>query len=162
MDSRYYLHQFNKAAGLIDKGLFPAEDLKVDIWLDSVVLKIQRPEWLGNPPVRSFEQSVFFSVWVHDETLKRDKIYYNIHALNLRELKGHKIKSRDFAEAFRKAFKPFEKNWPNVSTAFGPQTLMEGWVEYDDNKPEIIANLAKNFAQIQFIIDDLFTQYRKS
>ena len=116
---------------------------------------------VGNPPAQAFEQSVFFSVWVHDETLKHDKMYYNIHALRMREIKGYHIKSRDFAEAFRKAFKPYENQWPNLSTDFGPQTLMQGWVEYDDTKPEIITNLATNFAKIQLIIDDTFNQFKR-
>ena len=161
MDNRYYLSQFNKAIALIDKGLFQPEEVKADEWLNCIVMKIQRTQWLGNPPVQAFEQSVFFSVWVSDESLKQDKLEYNIHALSMREIKGYRIKSRDFAEAFRKAFKPYEKAWPNVSTDFGPQTLMQGWVEYDDSKPEMIATLATNFAQIQFIIDDLFNQYKR-
>ena len=162
MDTRYYLNHFNKAAMLIDEHLFQHEEIKVDIWLNSVVLKIQRPEWLGNPPAQAFEQSVFFSVWVSNESLKHDRILYNIHALDLRQLKGYRIKSRDFAEAFRKAFKPYESQWPNVSTAFGPLTLMQGQVAYDDEKPEIISTLAANFAGIQFIIDDLFHQFKKA
>jgi hypothetical protein len=162
MDTRYYLNQLDKAAKLIDERLFRADEINVDIWVDCVVLKIQRREWLGNPPAQAFKQSVFFSAWLTNESLKHDKLLYNIHALNLRRLSGYRIKSREFAEAFRAEFKPFESNWPNISTAFGPQTLMQGWVAYDAAQPAIIATLSQNFAQINFIIDDLFNQFKKT
>lgn len=162
MDTRYYLKQLSKAAQLIDEHLFQPDEINVDIWVDCVVFKIQRREWLGNPPAQAFKQSVFFSAWLTNDSLKHDRLLYNIHALNLRGLSGYRIKSRDFAEAFREEFKPFEVNWPNVSTAFGPQTLMQGWVEYDTEKPARIATLAQNFAQINFIIDDLFNQFKKT
>lgn len=46
--------------------------LKVGVWLNSVALKIQKPSWTNAPlqPL-SFQQSIFFSIWVNDDTLAR-------------------------------------------------------------------------------------------
>lgn len=93
---------------------------------------------------------------------KTGVLNYNIHALKLRQLTGYSIKSRDFAEAFRSRFKPFENKWPNVSVDFGPLTLMQGWVSIDIENPENeIAGLAHQFLEIQFIIDELLKERKK-
>ena len=164
MDTRYYLHEFEQCAELLDKkGLAEHQlDVNVGVWVDSAVLKIQKRAWL-NPTAdaRPFRESVFFSIWVNEETIRETKIYYNIHALQLRQLKNYRIKSREFAAAFRTRFLPFAKDWPNVSVNYGPLTLMEGWkaVGDDDFEKDVVA-LANRFLTVQFIIDELFDERR--
>src|SRR5476651_721849 len=123
---------FQSALDHIDQTPFVQSnlELKVGVWLNSVVLKIQKPVW-RNPDAKPFKSGIFFSIWVNEPIISTSKIYYNIHALKLRELRGFRIQSRDFAGDFRERFKPFKQGWPNVSTAFGPLTLMEGWVGVD-------------------------------
>ena len=124
----------------------------------SACLKIQKRAW-RNEDARPFEESVFFSVWVNDESLTTQKLNYNIHALKMREQKAYTIKSREFAEAFRSRFKPFEALWPNVSVSFGPLTLMEGWIPIDTKHFEKeIADMAYRFIDIHPIIDDLLRE----
>jgi hypothetical protein len=92
---------------------------------------------------------------VNDKTIEEGKLFYNIHALKLRELKGYKIGSRDFAEKFRTQFVEHQKDWKNVSISFGPLTLMEGWI--DLNLVTIqndVSDLAQKFLKISFLIDD--------
>jgi len=163
MQTEHYLTLFQKAVDGLDHTPFIQNGLehKVGVWLDSVVLKIQKPSW-RNSDATPFKNAIFFSVWVSDETLAQNKLYYNIHALKLRELKAYKLKSRDFAQNFRIQFKSLEDEWPNVSTKFGPLTLMEGWVTIDDDNLEgQIQNLAQKLLNIHFIIDDLLGAAKK-
>ncbi len=164
MDTNYYLNKFQKSTDLLDKAAFSDKqlNLKVGVWRDSVVLKIQKKEWLDQNSANPFGESVFFSVWVSDDTIAENKFYYNIHALKMRELTGYKIKSRDFAEAFRKKFKKYTEDWPNVKSEFGPLTLMEGWVDLDnDHLQHIIKDLATRFLNIQYIIDELLEERKR-
>ena len=164
MNTDFYLDKMQKSIDLLDKAAFSKRQLefKIGVWLNSVVLKIQEKAWLNQTSVNAFGESVFFSIWINDDTMREGKIYYNIHALKLRELTGYKIKSRHFAESFRDQFKPYAKDWPNVSVAFGPLTLMEGWVKLDMNKMEdVIANLATRFFVIQPIINALLLARKK-
>jgi len=163
MQTDRYLTLFQKAADGLDHKPFIKNGLehKVGIWIDSVVLKFQKPSWRNSDAI-PFKNAIFFSVWVSDETVAKNKLYYNIHALKLRELKGYKLKSRDFARDFRTRFKPYEDQWPNVSTNFGPLTLMEGWVAIDDNNLEgQIQELGRKLLNIHFIIDDLLEASKK-
>jgi len=165
MKTQPYFDIFQKSLDHLDHELFGQNNLElnVGIWLNCVVLKIQKETWHNQPTAaQPFQQSIFFSVWINDEGTNESKLYYNIHALKLRELKGYSIKSREFAEAFRVRFKVFEKEWPNVSTQFGPLTLMEGWIKIDGNDFEDhITTLANKFLAIQFIIDDLLGERKK-
>ncbi|RQO70689.1 hypothetical protein DBR43_22085 [Pedobacter sp. KBW06] len=162
IETGYYLEKFQKSLEQLDKQeAFHQKKLecKVGIWLDSVVLKIQKQNWT-NASAEPFGEGIFFSVWLNDESIGKGKLYYNIHALKLRGLTGHTIKSRAFAEAFRLQFKSFESKWPNVSVDFGPLTLMEGWVSIIDHEqiPDIVTNLASGFSEIDFIINDLLSE----
>ncbi|WP_448699077.1 hypothetical protein ACFGVR_19245 [Mucilaginibacter sp. AW1-3] len=160
MQTEYYLDLFQHAAEHIDLSQTDLE-LKVGVWLNSVVLKIQKPSW-RNSEGDAFQSGIFFSVWLNDELLSKNKLYYNIHALKLRELNSYRLKSRDFAEAFRDLFKPFEVEWPNVSTGFGPLTLMEGWVELDTEKLEKqVHQFSSSFLRIYPIIDKLLLGVKK-
>lgn len=158
MDYHFYQEKFQDALDKILKEPFDNAGLQlsIDTVLESVVLKIYKPEWSSDyqSPLKS-KSRIFFSVWISDKAIKEGKLYYNIHALKLRELKGYKIASRDFAENFRDRFTKHQIDWENVSVQYGPLTLMEGWV---DLKPDNIQNellkLAQKFLEISPIIDE--------
>ena len=167
IETGYYLEKFQKAADLLGRQEnFSQQKLecKAGIWLDSIVLKIQKRSWINNSPTaKPFGESVFFSIWLNDVSLDKGRLCYNIHALKLRQLTAYSIQSRAFADAFRLKFKSFEKEWPNVSVNFGPLTLMEGSVCIDEEHPEdIIIGLANRFSEIAFIIDDLLEERKKN
>jgi len=119
---------------------------------------------MGNPlqdPVTS-ESRIFFSVWINDSTIREQKLFYNIHALKLRKLKGYVIESRKFAETFRGKFEKFEYKWENVSVNFGPLTLMEGWVAIDlENFKDQVMGLANNFLEIEGLVDEALVRFKK-
>lgn len=94
--------------------------------------------------------------------MQEEKLYYNIHALKLREFKNYKIASRDFAQDFRNEFSKYQKGWPNISLKYGPLTLMQGWVSFKpDNMQENIHELVQHFLNISFIIDEVLDRYKK-
>jgi hypothetical protein len=165
METAYYLDIFKKTGNQLDQHLLSQHqlELKVGEWLQSAVLKMQKLSWLNqSQTARPFEESIFFSIWVNKESISKNRLHYNIHALKLRELKNYSIQSREFAAAFRSQFKAFEKKWPNVSTDFGPLTLMQGWISLDsENFNKEVLALANNFIEIQFIIDDLLATGKK-
>ncbi len=165
METKYYLDKFQKVVDQLDDKAFKQVqlDLKVGIWMDSVCLKIQKKSWANqSQTTKPFEESIFFSIWINEESIQESKLYYNIHAFKLRQLTGYSIKSREFADAFRSRFQVFKYNWPNVSLDFGPLTLMQGYVEIDlENFENAILELANQFLEIQFIIDDLLEERSK-
>ena len=147
MNYEFYLHKFQQSAEKLDKTLIKEKQLQVyaGITLDSVVLKLYKKEW------------------VNDKTIKQNKIFYNIHALKLRELKGYSIKSGAFVNNFREGFKKFEHNWNNVSVNFGPLTLMEGWEPFKkENLENIIVKLAINFLKMDYLIDETLKTFKKA
>jgi hypothetical protein len=165
MELAEYLKTFQKTADQIyNTSLKETDiDIKAGIWLNAPVIKLQKKDWanaaLDKGPAGP---SIFFSIWTGDKAIKENKILYNIHALKLRKLNGYTITSREFAAAFRERFKPFEHAWPNVSTAFGPLTLMEGWEKCNPEDPgNIIINLVNQFLKIDFIIDNLLNERKK-
>jgi hypothetical protein len=165
MDYAFYLRKFQSAISGIPEEKFKNNGLKLslDIILESVALKVYKPEWSGDflSPLDA-EGRIFFSVWVNDKTIRENKIYYNIHALKLRALKGYKIPARDFAQIFREEFLKHRKDWPNVSVDYGPLTLMQGWIELNiDDIEKNIHELAQNFFKISFIIDSILERYKK-
>ena len=96
-------------------------------------------------------------------TIKQNKVYYNIHAFKLRELKGYSIKSRDFTNEFRRGFKAFERDWKNVSVKFGPLTLMEGWHYFtNENLESIVEKLADNFLLIENLIESTLEKFEST
>lgn len=129
----------------------------------STVLKLQKPSWTNDPMDRVENTSgIFFSIWTNDRSTVQDRVNYNIHALKLRDLKGYSIKSRDFASDFRKAFAPIRSAWPNVSVEYGPQTLMEGWIEADSvHLEKEILDLMDRFASLSPLIDRLLESRRR-
>ncbi|MGH2666646.1 hypothetical protein [Flavobacterium sp.] len=163
MDFENYLDKFKKSADRLDKSRLDKKELEISVGivLDSVYLKLYKREWtndLNNP--LSSETRIFFSVWVNEKTLEENKVFYNIHALKLRKLKGYSILSTKFAESFRKKFKKYQENWDNVSVKFGPLTLMEGWAYFEEeNIEKIVLRFAENFVEIENLIGQTLKEY---
>jgi hypothetical protein len=153
-----YLEIFTRAAATA-RPLLVAHDLTAHVgcWHDSAVLKVQKSRWTNasalNEPA---DAGIFFSIWIEAESLKKKQAFYNIHALELRALEGFLIQSRDFAAAFRAAFADSAHKWPHVSTDYGPQTLMQGWIALDLPRFETdIALLIERFLPLTTVIDGL-------
>ncbi|MCW3083495.1 MAG: hypothetical protein JWP12_861 [Bacteroidetes bacterium] len=164
MDASFYLDKFQKAADQLDKKKFHTNQIEiaVGVVLDSVFLKLYKKSWASplQDPLTA-ESRIFFSVWINDSTIAEQKIFYNIHAFKLRQLKGYSIQSRKFAELFRADFKNFEHKWKNVSVDFGPLTLMEGWLKIDlENFQDDILKLANGFLEIEHLVDNTLVRFK--
>ena len=168
-DRWWQVSNFEKAirgvAERLDKKVLNKKQIEVavGIGLDSVFLKLYKKTWANecNDPLTS-ESRIFFSVWINDSTVKERELFYNIHALKLRKLKGYLIESRKFADAFRKRFKKFEHQWKNVSVNFGPLTLMEGWLEIDvEDCQDVVLGLANNFLEIEQLVDETLVEFKR-
>jgi hypothetical protein len=165
MDFKLYIEKFQAAANRINKKTLAKKQIEmaVGIYQQSVFLKLYKKQWANNTgdPLTSASR-IFFSVWINDAKIDEQKIFYNIHALKLRQLSGYAITSRDFAGRFRKQFKPFMHHWPNVSVHFGPLTLMQGYVNINHkNMEQTITTLASNFLNIEHLIDGVLEMYKK-
>lgn len=164
MNIDFYLKEFQAAQAKIDKGGSndPGIHFFTGITLNSVVIKAYKPEWSNDPshPVTATSR-IFFSVWVSEKTLEEKRVYYNIHAFKLRQLPGHKITSRDFADRFRSQLEGQVRHWPNCSVNYGPLTLMEGWVRWvPDNLPDDVAGLVQKFYTVSPLIDSTLCYYK--
>lgn len=164
MDTSFYLENFQKIVNQLDSKLLSTKSIEVSvgIYLDSVFIKLYKKSWASNSqePLTA-ESRIFFSVWVNDSTLEKQKIMYNIHALKLRKLSGYKIQSRKFAEIFRENFKEHKNKWQNASVNHGPLTLMEGWIKFDlDNLQEEVLKLTNNFLEVEHLVDDTLNQFK--
>jgi hypothetical protein len=164
MDTSFYLENFQKVADQLDQELLRKKSIEVSvgIYLDSVFIKLYKKSWTNNPqePLTA-ESRIFFSLWVNDSTIEKQKIMYNIHALKLRKLKGHSIQSRKFAELFRENFKDYTHKWQNVSINHGPLTLMEGWVKLDlETFQDEILKMAYNFLEIENLINKTLERFK--
>lgn len=164
MDTSFYLENFQKIANQLDRKLLDEKSVEVSVgvYLDSVFIKLYKKSWANNPhEALTAESRIFFSVWVNDSSIQKQKIMYNIHALKLRKLKGYAIESRKFAEKFRNPFENYSQKWPNVSTNYGPLTLMEGWITLDfENYYAEILKICNNFLEIEHLIDDALLQFK--
>ena len=165
MYPKNYLEKFQQAANKLDKKLLDKNQLEVAVGLyaSSVFLKLYKKSWANQfqDPLTA-ESRIFFSIWINDSIIQEQKIFYNIHALKLRKLKGYSIESRKFAESFRESFKRFEHQWQNVSTKFGPLTLMQGWVQVDPgNFNSEILQLANRFLKIDYLIDNNLDKFKQ-
>ncbi|MCB0427786.1 MAG: hypothetical protein KDD16_10840 [Mangrovimonas sp.] len=164
MDYDYFLERFQKAADQLDKKMLIQKHLEiyVGVTLNSVVLKLYKKAWSNDKadPINA-KTRIFFAIWVNDQTLKHNKVFYNIHALKLRQLKGYSIASSEFADSFRSDLKKHEKHWENVSVKLGPLTLMEGWNYFEnENLENTIIKLANNFLEIEYIIDHTLEKFK--
>jgi hypothetical protein len=135
---------------------------KEGIYNDCPVLKLQKASWTNDRMDRLPNKTgIFFSIWIDAKAAGKNRVNYNIHALKLRLLKGYSITSRAFANDFRDGFKTFSGFWPNVSTDYGPLTLMQGWTAI---KPlgfeEDILALMERFKELCPLIDRLLEARR--
>jgi hypothetical protein len=127
----------------------------------SVVLKLQKPSWTNDSMRRVPDDTgIFFSVWLDEDDAEKGRANYNIHALKLRKLEGYRLTSNDFADDFRRAFERVRRSWPNASIDYGPQTLMQGWIEIDARRFERdVLDLMHRFdGELSPIIDDLLAR----
>ena len=115
-------------------------------------LKLDKANWHNRGEV-AIPGEIFFSIW-RDEN---GRINYNIHGFKLRHLTAYKIQSRKFAADFRNHLLSKKQGWPNISVASGPLTLMQGWIEDEDEIDELITG----FISIHHIIDMLLEENRK-
>jgi hypothetical protein len=127
------------------------------------VLKLQKASWTNDPMDREQNKSgIFFSIWMNEVSMRKNRANYNIHALKLRQLEGYSITSRDFANDFRNGLASMHNTWPNVSMDHGPLTLMQGWIEIDSNSFEKdILVLLERFTQVSRLIDRLLESRRR-
>lgn len=164
MDTTFYLENFQNIADQLDHELLREKSIEVavGIYLDSVFIKLYKKSWTNNPQeALTAESRIFFSVWINDSTIEKQRIMYNIHALKLRKLKGYTIQSRKFAEHFREDFKIYSNKWPNVSVNHGPLTLMEGYLKLDsENFQEDVLQLTNNFLEIESLIDKTLERFK--
>jgi hypothetical protein len=132
-------------------------------YLDSAVLKLQKPGWAeAIPGAEKANRGIFFAVWVERKQLARGRVWYNIHSLRMGEFPGHVIKPVKFAAAFRAELAEGKAGWPNVSVDHGPQTLMKGWIGLSEATfEEDVARLARRFVPLAGTIDELLKQNRK-
>lgn len=165
MNFDYYLEQFEKAAKAFDKKIPDKKGIEIQtgIWLDSVVMRLQKKHWANNPYEKPHSGSaIFMGIWIDKNAIESHKIRYNIHALRLRQLNGYKLQSRAFAASFRVKFKKYEYKWKNVSTDFAPQTLMQGWIPFNKkNLQKDILELAINFLEIEYLIEQTLAEFKK-
>ncbi|MEI7984246.1 MAG: hypothetical protein WCI55_01360 [Armatimonadota bacterium] len=115
-------------------------------------LKLDKSCWHNRGEVE-VPGEIFFSIWLDEN----DRLTYNIHAFKLRHLTAYKLQSRKFAADFRNRLQSKLENWPNVSVAHGPLTLMQGWIK-DESQ---IDNLITEFISIHHIIDKLLEENKK-
>ena len=121
---------------------------RVTVALGCPVLYLDKTHW-HNRGTADVPGQIFCSIWVDD----KGRTNYNIHAFKLRNLKPYKLESRKFAEAFRQQLD--RDGWPNVSTDFGPLTLMQGWIELTDQNLDLVI---QGFGRVSRSIDDLLGQ----
>ncbi|MBP6506296.1 MAG: hypothetical protein KA257_01915 [Opitutaceae bacterium] len=145
--------------------LLAANQLEVHAgcWIDSAALKVQKPAWAeGKTPSTVTNPGIFFSIWIDAKAPKPQQVSYNIHALKLRAMSAYALQSREFAAAFRAKFARASKDWPNVSVDYGPQTLMEGWIDLNEADLEAAAaRLVKQFIPLAATIDALLNARRR-
>jgi hypothetical protein len=127
------------------------------------VLKLQKASWTNDPMDRVQNKSgIFFSIWMNEVSMRKNRANYNIHALKLRQLEGYSITSRDFANDFRNGLASMRNTWPNVSMDYGPLTLMQGWIEIDSNSFEKdLLVLLERFTLVSRLIDRLLESRRR-
>jgi hypothetical protein len=127
------------------------------------VLKLQKPSWTNDRMDQVQNKTgIFFSVWIDEEAARKSRAKYNIHALNLRQLKEYSIASREFANEFRDGFAVMRDAWPNVSVDYGPLTLMQGWIAIEPKSFEAdVLDLLERFKRVSRMIDRMLESRRK-
>lgn len=165
MNAKTYLNKFENAVNAFGKKVLEKSGLEIQtgIWLNSVVLRLQKKNWANNPDEKPHSGSaIFMGIWIDQEAFSKKTLKYNIHALKLRQLNGYSLQSRAFADSFRQKFKEFEQKWENISVQFGPQTLMEGWIPLnEENIHEDILGLINSFIEIAPLIDEMLLEFQE-
>jgi hypothetical protein len=164
MDTHFYLRTFQSALASRREESLHDPDLLYFAGpvLGAIALKIYKAEWASDPqePLTA-PARIFFSVWVTARSVQQQQLLYNIHALKLRQLKGYKIPSRDFAAQFRTMFQPLSPEWPNLSLDHGPLTLMQGWMPLDPKTLETdTTHLIRQFETISPLIDQALQLFK--
>jgi predicted enzyme related to lactoylglutathione lyase len=158
IDINGYFELFQQSAADLDTQMLKQKNLELAVgrYQDAIFLKLYKKEWANDfPDHLTAESRIFFSVWVTPKSVVENKLWYNIHALKLRKLKGYRIESRRFATAFRSRFTKKQQRWPNLRTDFGPLTLMEGWTLFnDENFLSSVTGLANLFLPLVPLIDE--------
>lgn len=152
-----YLEVLEDVAGELRAGLRGRHGLNclTGEFLDCAVFKLQKDGWTEG----GSGEGVFFSIWLGEKDLKKGRFNYNIHAYKLRTRPGYAVKPREFAAAFRVRLDL--SPWPNVSLAYGPQTLMQGWVAADlETFGAEVRKLVKRFVAMHEVIDVLLEERR--
>lgn len=159
-----FLPVFRQAAARLDPVLKRhGLESRAGLWLDSAVLKVTKPGWgAASAPAAAAHGEIFFSVWIEEKGLKQKRVFYNIHALRLRKLEAYALQSREFAAAFRAQFAPVSRAWPNVAVNYGPQTLMQGWIEWDETRlADDLVALTERFLPLGAVVDGLLEARKK-
>lgn len=165
IESEKYLKIFNSVADRLNQQQLKEMQLEAAVVevLNCVCLKIYKRAWAtpNENPLQA-RSRIFFAVWISDESIAGQTMFYNIHAFKLRHLSGYNIESRKFAALFRTNFTPFKAQWPNVSVEYGPLTLMKGYVKTDaDHFEAEILQLANRFFSIAPLIDSTLASFKK-
>jgi hypothetical protein len=135
----------------------PALICRTGFYGNCPVLKLQKAVWTNDDMKAVPNQTgIFFSIWLDEESVKRQQLKYNIHALKLRQLTAYRATSIDFAKEFRQQFASLQSDWPNIRVDFGPLTLMQGWIPMiEKNMDRDVLGLMNRFGKIVPIIDTM-------
>lgn len=149
------------------KAIFDSTQLhcKVGSYGGCAVLKLLKKTWTNDSmDVVPNESGIFFSIWIGEESLRGKRVWYNIHALKMRYLKGYTIKkSSDFCADFRTKFEDHRDAWPNISTHYGMLTLMQGWIALNPASLGTDAlQLMNRFVELAPMIDELLATRKAS
>lgn len=120
-------------------------------------LYIAKPHWTNRfDEERESTIGIFCAIWVAPTLLKKRQFAYNIHSKTLHKLPGYKLKSRKYANDFRRLVKSQVAQWPGISLDYGPLTLLEGKDTCDlDSFSEKVEERIFGFVDIHQHIDDL-------
>jgi hypothetical protein len=152
---KQFLIEFQKVRDIYDKVASQKSGLicSTSVFEGCPQVTLHRDSW------KSGTAGIFFSIWTDNDSRNTGRIHYNIHALKMREFKGHVITSRDFADDFRKNFKALSSSWPNVRVDYGPLNLMQGWIVFrEDSFERDVLRLMSQFATVRPIIDRLLEE----
>jgi len=157
-----YLRVFQDIEKEQSKELMQKHSLFIKAYIDrehdAVVLKLFKDNW-----VTGDQYGIFFSIWIDEKELIKNRVAYNIHAIKISLLKQYSLKARIFAESFRKSVRNKVKKWPNISFDYGPHTLIQGYISSDLGalKAKSLI-LIENFICIHTVIDGLLSKSEKN
>ena len=121
-------------------------------------LYLAKPHWTNRfDPDKESTIGIFYAIWVTPNLISEKKFAYNIHSKKLRDLPGHKLTSRNFADEFRAAVREKVAIWPGVRLDYGPGTLLEGrdvcdLDSFGDHVEKRIADFIDIYAEIDKLL----------